>query len=43
MKQCLNDNITISGPLIKQKAQNFGSKLKINYFYASNGWLEMFK
>lgn len=36
MKQYLNDNITLCGLLIKQKAQDFANKLKIENFYGSN-------
>ncbi|XP_046588037.1 tigger transposable element-derived protein 4-like [Neodiprion lecontei] len=42
MKQVRNNNIPISGPMIKEKAQEFASKLHIN-FSGSNGWLEGFK
>src|SRR6266576_3786621 len=39
IKQCLQNNILINGPLIKQKAQDFACKLEINNFSASKGWL----
>lgn len=43
IKQVRNNNIPISGPMIKEKAQEFASKLHIDNFSGSNGWLEGFK
>lgn len=41
--QVLNKNIPISGPIIKEKAREFGSNLSIDNLSASNGRLEGFK
>ncbi|XP_051170921.1 tigger transposable element-derived protein 6-like [Leptopilina boulardi] len=43
LKQVLDKNIPIDGPLLKGKAQVFAKKLGIQNFAASNGWLEGFK
>ena len=43
IKQVRNKNIPISGPMIKEKAQEFASRLHIDNFCGSNGWLEGFK
>ncbi|CAF4944274.1 unnamed protein product [Pieris macdunnoughi] len=43
IKQVRNNNIPISTPMIKEKAQEFASKLHIDNFSGSNGWLEGFK
>lgn len=37
-----NKNITISGPLIKEKALEVAQNMKLADFKASNGWLEKF-
>ena len=36
-------NITISGPIIKEKALKFAGDLHLEEFKASNGWLESWK
>lgn len=43
IKQCLDKNLPIGGPLIKEKALHFSQRLNIIEFKASNGWLEGFK
>ncbi|XP_025831101.1 tigger transposable element-derived protein 4-like [Agrilus planipennis] len=43
IKQTLDKNIPIDGPLLKQKSKDFATKLRIQNFSASNGWLEGFK
>lgn len=43
MKKCLNDNIRISSLLIKQTAQDFESKQKINNFSGSKAWWKGFE
>lgn len=42
-KQCRNKNISVSGPILKEKAEEFAKSLEIRNFKASNGWLENFK
>ncbi|XP_047505969.1 tigger transposable element-derived protein 6-like [Pieris napi] len=42
-KQCRNKNISVSGPILKEKAEEFANSLKIKNFKASNGWLQNFK
>ncbi|XP_047984684.1 tigger transposable element-derived protein 6-like [Leguminivora glycinivorella] len=42
-KQCRNKNISVSGPILKEKAEEFAKSLQIHNFKASNGWLENFK
>lgn len=39
---CVN-NLPISGPLLKDKALELASKVGLNDFKASNGWLQKFK
>ena len=41
--QSLQENLTITGDVIKLKACDFRNKLRIQNFKASNGWLENFK
>ncbi|XP_044595847.1 tigger transposable element-derived protein 4-like [Cotesia glomerata] len=43
IKQTMDKNIPIDGPLLKEKSKQFASKLGINNFLASNGWLDGFK
>lgn len=43
IKQTLNKNIPIDGPLLKQKSKDFATRLGYQNFSASNGWLEGFK
>ena len=43
VKQCLSNNVPVNGPLIKQKEREYETKLKIEDFCASNGWLDGFK
>lgn len=43
MKQYLNNNIPISRSFFKKKTQDLKSGLKINNFYGSNDWLNVFK
>lgn len=42
-KQCRNKNISVSGPIPKEKAEEFAKSLETHNFKASNGWLENFK
>ncbi|XP_046680817.1 tigger transposable element-derived protein 4-like [Homalodisca vitripennis] len=42
-KQCREKNITLGGPLIREKAEHFARSLGHIEFKASNGWLENFK
>lgn len=37
IKQILNKNIPIDGPLLKEKARDFATKLGVQNFSASNG------
>lgn len=41
-KQCRSANVPINGPLLKEKAEEFGRLLGEN-FTCSNGWLDRFK
>lgn len=43
IKQILDTKIPIDGPLLKEKARDFATKLGVQNFSASNGWLEGFK
>lgn len=43
IKQTLDKNVPINGPLLKQKFKDFATKLGITNSSASNGWLEGFK
>lgn len=43
LRQCRGKNVSISGNLLKEKAKEFASTLKINNFAASEGWLTNFK
>ncbi|XP_043462863.1 tigger transposable element-derived protein 4-like [Leptopilina heterotoma] len=42
-KQCRDKNITVSGPVLMEKAEFYAKSLKIDNFRVSNGWLEKFK
>lgn len=42
-KQCRDHNVSVGGPILKEKAEEFAKSLGINNFRASNGWLEKFK
>lgn len=42
-KQCREKNITLGGPLMREKAEQFARSLGHIDFKASNGWLENFK
>lgn len=42
-KQCRNNNVSIGGPILKEKADHFAKSLGHKDFRASNGWLENFK
>jgi len=41
--QCRQNNIPISGPILKEKFKLFATNLGITNFQASEGWLEKFK
>ena len=43
LKQCLDNNIPVSGHSIKGKAKEYATKLNIDDFCASNGQIEDFK
>lgn len=43
IKQTLDKNIPIDGTLLKEKSKIFATKLGLQNFSASNGWLEGFK
>ncbi|XP_034944919.1 tigger transposable element-derived protein 4-like [Chelonus insularis] len=42
-KQCRDKNISVSGPLLREKAEEFSKSLGHSSFHASNGWLVNFK
>lgn len=42
-KQCRDQNISVGGPILKEKADAFAKSLGRDNFRASNGWLEKFK
>ncbi|XP_056649105.1 tigger transposable element-derived protein 4-like [Diorhabda sublineata] len=42
VKQLRNKNVPVSGPMIKEKAQDFARRLDIHNFCSSNGWMEGF-
>lgn len=41
--QCRDNNISVSGSLLRERAEIFAQKLGYVNFKASNGWLEKFK
>ncbi|KAF0688197.1 tigger transposable element-derived protein 6-like, partial [Aphis craccivora] len=41
--QCRQNNIPISGPILKEKSELFATNLGITNFQVSEGWLEKFK
>lgn len=43
LKQCRDKKITIGGPILQEKAQQFAVELGHEKFRASNGWLQNFK
>ncbi|XP_039297132.1 tigger transposable element-derived protein 6-like [Nilaparvata lugens] len=43
LKQCRDKNVSISGAILQEKAQQFAEQLGHNSFRASNGWLDRFK
>lgn len=42
-KQCLEKNVSLGGPILKEKAEAFAKQLGYNDFRVSNGWLKKFK
>lgn len=42
-KQCRDHNVSVGGPILKEKAEHFAKSFGYNNFRASNGWLEKFK
>ncbi|KAK9728426.1 Tc5 transposase DNA-binding domain [Popillia japonica] len=42
-KQCRSANLPVNGPLLMQRAEEFGSLFGDTNFKCSNGWLERFK
>lgn len=42
-KQCRDKNISVSGPILREKAEEFSKSLGHSSFRASNGWLVNFK
>lgn len=42
-KQCLEKNVGLGGPILKEKAEVFAKQLGYNDFRVSNGWLKKFK
>lgn len=40
---CRNENISVSGPILQEKARFFASQFGIPNFKASDGWLSGFK
>ncbi|XP_050061779.1 tigger transposable element-derived protein 4-like [Aphis gossypii] len=42
-KQCRDANVSVGGPILKEKAENFAKSLGHEQFEPNNGWLENFK
>ncbi|GBP00270.1 Tigger transposable element-derived protein 4 [Eumeta japonica] len=42
-EQCRSQNISVSGPLLQEKAEMYSKSLGLANFRNSNGWLEKFK
>ena len=40
---CRSKNISVSGPLLKERALEYARGLKVKDFHASEGWLDKFK
>ncbi len=43
LKDAMESNIPINGPILMQKAEDFEKLFKNNEFHPNNGWLERFK
>ncbi|GBP42400.1 Tigger transposable element-derived protein 4 [Eumeta japonica] len=43
LKRCRNKKISVSGPILREKAKEFSKSLGHRSFRASNGWLSNFK